>query len=479
MKRLKYLFIGTFVLAIGMPAMAQDDNKATIDAITNVIKSKPADLEDQVKAVYKKNKKNEDVLVAMGRAFLENKDTVNAVQYAEYAMKANKEYAPAFMLLGDIAAFKNDGGGAAGYYTQAIYFDPKNPDPYYKYASVYRKIDPAGAVECLEKLRAERPDVAVDAMIGHIYYISNEFSKAAESYAKADRNVLDEHQLTEYAMALYFGQKYNESLEVAKFGLSKMPRDAAFNRLAFFNCTDLKDFANALAYADALFNKSDSAKFSYYDYTYYGNAYNGNKEFPKAIEMYKKALEQEIDNNEKRAGVIKQLSDCYLENEDYDNAITSYQDYLKTLGTPSANDVAELAQIYIQYADTLADSARIDMFKKAEQVYVDMEQKFPDATEYVTFMRARVNSYMDPETKDGLAKPYYEKVVSIIEPRPDKSSTDNARLVECYRYLGYYYLLQMQNDPTAKETSTSYWNKILAIDPENEIAKQALTLTTK
>ena len=28
-------------------------------------------------------------------------------------------------------------------------------------------------------------------------------------------------------------------------------------------------------------------------------------------------------------------------------------------------------------------------------------------------------------------------------------------------------------------TSTSYWNKILAIDPENEIAKQALTLTTK
>ncbi len=467
------------MLALSVPAMAQDENKATIDAITSVIKSKPADLEDQVKAVYKKNKKNEDVLVAMGRAFLENKDTVNATLYAEYAMKANKKYAPVFVLLGDIAALNNDGGGAAGYYTQAIYFDPKNPEPYYKYASVYRKISPTEAVGRLEELRTQRPDVAVDAMIGHIYYISNEFPKAAEAYAKADRNALDEHQLTEYAMALYFGQKYSESLEVAKFGLGKMPRDAAFNRLAFFSYTELKDYTNALAYADALFNKSDSAKISYYDYTYYGNAYNGNKEFDKAIEMYKKALELEIDGNEKRAGVIKQLSDCYLENEDYSNAVVAYNDYLKTLGNPSATDVAALAQIYVQYADTLKGTSRDSVFRLAEQVYVDMEQKFPDALEYVTFMRARVNSYIDPETKDGLAKPYYDKVVSMIEARPEKTETDNARLVESYRYLGYYYLLQMEKDPAAKETSTSYWNKILAIDPDNEIAKQALTLTTK
>ena len=115
-----------------------------------------------------------------------------------------------------------------------------------------------------------------------------------------------------------------------------------------------------------------------------------------------------------------------------------------------------------------------ELHKKAEQVYVDMEKKYPDALEYVTFMRARVNSYMDPETKEGLAKPYYEKVMGMIEPRAEKSASDNARLVECYRYLGYYYLLKED-----KATSTSYWNKILAIDPENEIARQALTLTTK
>ena len=457
------------MLALSVPTMAQDENQVTIDAITKVIKSKPADLEDQVKAVYKKNKKKADVLVAMGRAFLENKDTVNATQYAEYALKADKEYAPAFMLFGDIAALCNDGGLAASNYQQAIFFDPKNPEPYIKYASVYRKTSPSGAVSMLENLRKERPDVAVDALIGHIYYASQEFPQAAESYAKADRNALEMSQLREYVMALYFAQKYAESLEVAKFGLTKLPRDAAFNRLAFFNSTDLKDYNSALTYADALFNKSDSAKFSYYDYSYYGNAYNGLKDYPKAIEMYKKALEQEFDSDAKRAGVIKQLSDCYVENQDFTNAIATYNDYLKTLGTPSANDVAALAQLYIQFADTITDSTRNEMFKKAEQVYIDMEQKYPDAAEYVTFMRARVNSMMDPETTQGLAKPFYEKVVATIEPREEKTAADNARLVESYRYLGYYYLLQ--ND---KDTFTSYMNKILEIDPENEMAKNAL-----
>ena len=350
-------------------------------------------------------------------------------------------------------------------------FQNRSQPPYLSMmiASVYRKTSPSGAVSMLENLRKERPDVAVDALIGHVYYASQEFPQAAESYAKADRNALEMSQLREYVMALYFAQKYAESLEVAKFGLTKLPRDAAFNRLAFFNSTDLKDYNSALTYADALFNKSDSAKFSYYDYSYYGNAYNGLKDYPKAIEMYKKALEQEFDSDAKRAGVIKQLSDCYVENQDFTNAITTYNDYLKTLGTPSANDVAALAQLYIQFADTITDSTRNEMFKKAEQVYIDMEQKYPDAAEYVTFMRARVNSMMDPETTQGLAKPFYEKVVATIEPREEKTASDNARLVESYRYLGYYYLLQ--ND---KDTFTSYMNKILEIDPENEMAKNAL-----
>lgn len=467
--------MGALMLSLSAPAMAQEDNKATIDAITKVIKSKPADLEDQLKSVYKKNKKNEEVLVGIAQAFYDVKDTTNAKTYVEYALKANKKYAPTYVLLGDIAALNNDGGGAAAQYQQAIYFDPKSPEAYYKYANVYRKISPSEAVAKLEELRANRPDIAVDAMAGRIYYLSNDFDQAVNSFGKAwatMRDKMEERDLTEYAMALYFKQKNQESLEVVKYGLTKSPRDAAYNRLAFFNSTDLKDYDNALAYADALFNKSDSAKFSYFDYTYYGNAYTGKKDYAKAIEMYEKALTMDIDNKDKRAGVLKQLSDAYKQSDDYVNAIKSYKEYIDNVSKISATDRVGLAQLYTLKAsvDTVMD-ARIADLNAAEQVYDELEKAEPDALEYATYKRAQVNSFKDPETKEGLAKPYYEKLIGLIEPKAQKDEADKARLVESYRYLGYYYLVK--ND---KSTADTYWKKVLEIEPDNETAKKALGL---
>lgn len=461
------------LMGLSVPAMAQD-NKASIDEVTKIIKSKPADLQDQLKQIYKQNKKNPEVLCGIGRAFYEMKDTANAKVYAQYALKADKEYGKAYTLLGDIAARGDDGNGAIQNYQQAIYFSPKEPEAYFKYATAYRKLNPTEAISKLEELRQQRPDIAVDALIGRIYYSSNDFEKAISSFEKVDLNNMEESDLTNYAMSLWFTQKYAKSLDVVKAGLKKQPRDAAFNRLAMFNCTDLKDFDNALMYADALFNKSDSAKFSYFDYTYYGNALSGANKHAEAIEMYKKALDQEFDDKTKRAGVIKQLSEGYKQNNDYENAINTYKEFLKTADKPSPTDIAGQAQLYTQYANTLEGDIRLETFKKAEGVYDELEKAYPDAVEFATMWKARVNSYMDPETKDGLAKPFYEKLAGLIEPRAEKDKADNARLIECYRYLGYYNLLN--ND---KDASISYWNKILAIDPEHQQAKQAIEALTK
>lgn len=473
MKTRKFLLIGLMLLGLSMPSMAQD-NKAQIDEVTNIIKSKPADLADQMKAIYKKNKKNAELLCGIGRAFYDVKDTLNAKVYADYALKADSKYGAAYILLGDLAARANDGGAAAQFYEQAIYYEPKNPEAYYKYANVYRKVSPSGAVAKLEELREQRPDIAVDALKGRIYYSSNEFEKAIDSYGKVDVNSLEESDVTSYAMSLWFSQKYQKSLQVVEAGLKKNPRDAAYNRLALFNCTDLKDYDNALKYADALFNKSDSAKFSYFDYTYYGNALSGAKKHTEAIEMYKKALEQNFDDKSKRAGVVKQLAEAYKQNDDYENAIKTYQEFLNSVNNPQANDLVGLALLYTQYASTLEGDARMENFKKAESTYNDLKSKFADAEEYAIYKIAQVNSYMDPETTEGLAKPYYEQLAGIIEPRAEKDASDKARLIESYSYLGYYYLVKEDI-----ETSTSYWNKILELDPENAKAKQVIESLSK
>ncbi|MBP7985209.1 MAG: hypothetical protein KAZ28_06175 [Bacteroidaceae bacterium] len=468
MKAIKYLLMGAMMIGFSAPTMAQD-NKATIDAISKVIKDKSGNVDDQVKDVYKSNKKNAEVLVGIGRAYLDVKDTANAKKYADLAIKADKKYAPGYILHGDIEVIKDDGGAAAGWYQQAIYFDPKNPDGYFKYASIYRGRSPEEAVSKLEDLRTQRPDIAVDALAARIYYSSNRFDKAIESYEKVDRSKLDNTDLTNYAMAAYLKQDFKKSLDVSAYGTQKDPRKAAFNRLAFFNSTDLKDYPTALKYADALFNKSDSAKFSYLDYTYYGHAFMGVKQYDNAIAQFKKALAENIERKEIHADVLKQISDAYEAKGSITEAVTTYNDYLKDLPKVTASDLAGLGTLYTEQADKLTGAAKTDAYKNADKVYADLSEQFPAAVEFAYFMRARVNSYMDPETKTGLSKPYYEKLAELINAKAEKDNTDNTRLIECYRYLGYFYYLKKDT-----KTADTYWHKILAIDPSNETAKQAL-----
>ena len=134
MKTMKYLFIAALTAGYSASAMAQSGTEADVQAVKNIISQKPADLDKQMKPFYKANKKNAANLVAFGRAFYEAKDTANAKTYANHALVAAKnQYAPAFILLGDIEAYGDNGGQAASQYEQAIYAAPSEPEAYYKY----------------------------------------------------------------------------------------------------------------------------------------------------------------------------------------------------------------------------------------------------------------------------------------------------------------------------------------------------------
>ena len=473
MNTIKYLVMGVVLAGFSTTALAQDGTKADIDAVKKIISSKPANLDDQMKAFDKKNKKNAENLTAFGRAFYEVKDMVNAGKYAELALKANKNFAPAYILKGDLAAMAEDGGAAAAFYDQAIYFDPKNPEAYRKYASVYRKISPQGAIAKLNDLRAQLPDYPVDAIIGHINYISNNFDEAIASYDKVPKTKLEKMDIIESAFSAYLTQKYDKGIEMAEFGLQKEPRNSTLNRLAMFCNTEKGNFDKALDFADRLFNKSNSANISYMDYVYYGNALNGLKKHDEAIAMYMKALDQEFDNKDKRAGVIKTLSDAYKGTKDYENAIKYYEKYLNEVSKASASDHAGLGQLYVQHANNLEDAVeKLEKFKKADEIYANLLTKYTDIEDYVAFQRARIGMYMDPDSKQELAKPNYEKLVELLGNKEERDNTDKVRLIEAYRYLISYYLITKDDKATAKQFAA----KLQEIDPENETAKQVLEL---
>ncbi|CCY64973.1 tetratricopeptide repeat family protein [Prevotella sp. CAG:1124] len=469
MKAIKYVLAGVLMTSVFAPSMAQDV-KSQVEAIKKVVtdnKSNPAAAEEQVKDFVKENKKNAEALAGLGRAYFEIKDTASAREYAMMAIdrgKDDKGKALAYILLGDIAALSDEGGGAASQYNQAMLLDPQNPTGYIKYAAVYRKVDPEGSVAVLEKLRQVQPDYPVDAEAGHFFYGANKFDKAIEYYGKVDLNQLKENYLTEYATAALLMADSKKSLEVSLFGVNKNPRDAAMNRITFYNYTDLKDYKNAIKYADALFNKSDSAKISARDHQYYGYALMGDSAFDQAIEQFKKALEMNAELNDVR----KQLSDAYLAKNDFTNGLAYYDEYLSKIEKPSVPDLDGLAKLYMQQAASMDSltTDKVNAFKKADEIYGKIAADSPGNKLYATMMRARINSQLDPESTQGLAKPYYEEYAQLAQT---EQANNPKLLIEPYLYLGYYYILKEDN-----ATAKTYYEKVKAIDPQNSIANQAL-----
>ncbi len=473
MKTIKYVLVGALLLGAATPVLAQEDNKAIIEQATSVIKSKPANLKDQVKDFAKKYKKNPEVLTGIGRAFLEQKDTANASFFAEQALTRDNKNAQAWLLKGDIAVSKNNGGAAATAYQNAMYFDPKEPDAYYKYAMVQRGVDPNGAAQVLEDLRQQRPDYPVDQLIGHIFFNAQNYEKAADAFAKvSDVTKMKPEYITEYATATWLLGQREKSIDVCKAGLSTNPRKAAWNRIAFYDYTDLKKTDDALAYADKLFNASDSAHFIAEDYTYYGTALLQAKRWDDAIQSFTKALDLNAGNSKQISIINKNLSDVYMQKGDYDNAVAFLVKSMEGSDKPSMDQLDNLGSLYADIASKKLkenDKAGSDAaFKSADEVYGRMMEAYPNYANYCNYMRGQINANLDPDSKEGLAKPYYEALAKSLESKAEKQNSEISMLKQAYLYLIVYDFNVLQDKAAAKQVA----EKLLVIDPENSVAKQ-------
>lgn len=471
MKAFKYLLIGAALLGMSAPAMAQMDQATAISELTKVVKSDgdAKQKASQIKDLLKPFKKDAKVLTAVGRAYLDVKDTENAIAYADQAISRDKGYGDAYVLKGDVAASLDNGGEASMWFEQAVMAEPTNPNGYRRYAQVNSKVNPAGSVAKLEELRAAVPDYPVDIISAEIYDKAGNLDKAIEYYGKVSLDKMEDYQLASYGTDLFLKGNFDKSLEVAQYGTQKFPRNAGLNRLTFFNSTNLKNYPVALDAADKLFNASDSAKISEHDYLYLGYANLGAEKYTEAIDAFNKCLEIANDDNN-RSDALKNLAEAYQKNGDFNNGVASYQKYLDNKKDRTANDYNSLAQMYVSESEKVEGDAKRDLIMKADAVYGDMVEKFPSVADFSTVQRAHLAFTLDPESKEGLAKPHYEKLVEIIKGHTEKGDRDDARLVEAYRYLGAYYLITCDDADAAKP----YWESILQIDPENATAKQAL-----
>ena len=472
MKAIKYLVMGALLTGFSATANAQE---AELNAALDGIKSQAPNVAKLAEVAFKKNKKNPEAILKIAQAFYAQKDTANARKYANLSNEAGKpkyQFAPAYLLLGDIeASYGTDGGKAASYYNQAITFNPKNPEGYKKWAMVYRKISPTQAAKKLEEMKVQCPDEDIDAFKGHIFMLANDEKQAYENYVKADINKLDKLGLNEFVRCSYFTGHFADAVRAAEAGIKLEPRNPTFNRIAMFANYELKNYDAAKSYIHKYFYETDSAKVSEYDHFYTALIYQALEDKANMYAHYDKALELVNDQSMiKRWAILKSVSDSYLKEKEFENAIKYYEQYLACKPNLNFDDEEGMANIYSKYGDS-DPAKKKEMTNKAIEIFGTLAEKYPIQVVYATFMRAGLNNKLDDNMKNNLAKADYQKVVDLLANKADRTKGEDTMLKTSYHYLMYNAFLN-KNTAGAKEIA----EKILVIDPEYKSALEILKL---
>jgi tetratricopeptide (TPR) repeat protein len=389
-------------------------------------------------------------------SFCENKKTnENKIDTVRCNLYINK---------GDSLAALKLYGEASSMYEQAIYFNPKNQDAYFKYAKLYSVLNPKSSIETLQKLLIADSTVTIAKKeIAELYYNIEDIPNATKYYADyVESSNPSSDDIARYSTILFSNKNYEKSLQYVKKFLEKDSNHFVLRRLRMYNEFELKD-TNIYASAEKFMNGSDTSKYIYYDYLYYSKILKDKKEYAKANISLEKALA--LDSTS--VDLYKNIASNYESLNNYEKAIENYLIFFEK-GKVQLADYLILGQAYYFAGNNISlqqDSIkRISNLQKADSLFAIIVEKIP-TNAIGNFWRARANSSIDIETTLGLAKPYYEAALVILE----RENKDKKKIIECYSYLGYYYFVK--NEMT---TSKEYWNKILAIDPKNDTALKAL-----
>ena len=394
-------------------------------------------------------------------------------KYIDAAARANSEYAPLYVLQGDIDLKNGDTGAAAGSYENAIYYDANCVEAYVKYAKMHYPINPKFAISKLEALLALNQASAIaQREYAEALFNAGRFTQAVKAYATYMSN--PNHFATDrarHAALLFFDKKYEESLTLIEEALVNNPDDMLLNRFAMYNNNALENYEQAANYGAKYMNEEGNVDLlTAQDYAIYGNAL---KKVNRPDE-YVALLEKAVVKNPEDATLIKDLSDAYKAADQMVKSADAMAKYMELAGDEvKTMDFFNLGRAYYSaaQADTVMDS-KVELFKKADAAFAVVAERAPEDFRG-NLWRARAHSGMDPETELGLAKPYYELVVEMLEARGDKSNN----IIEAYQYLGYYnYLKEYAENPQgAKYLETrKWWGKILEINPNHSI-KEAMS----
>lgn len=438
----------------------------------------------------KKKGKDAEVLFRIAEAYTlfekqKQTDPAEAIRLADLAIKRDKDLADAYIVKGDALMLRNEGGAAVTAYEYALTAKPNYALAQNKIAEIYlRGKNYNLALENYKKaIEADANFAPAYKDLAELYFFAQKYKQAAENfdlYMQKSGNVDPETKLRAAQFA-FTADDYPKTLQILEEMKGKINNPITL-RMYGWAYSKTNEADKAIASLDE-FIKTAPDKVIGDDYKYLGRAYNSKNTNGKGYDslgvlyMMKGA---ELDTSKAEAAVTyKEVGALYYTGKDFPNAALAYEKGTSLdTAKASANDYYYLGLSQFQAAGAIStgDSAQIADAKKAlyltaDSTFAIVTQKLPDWP-YGYYWRASAlyNAYDKQENIDkGISAPYYAKLAELAEKDPDPSKY-KSYLKLAYSYLAFYAQTTLKDEAKSKE----YWTKLLAIDPANAAAKEAL-----
>ncbi|GAC1373623.1 MAG: tetratricopeptide repeat protein [Hymenobacter sp.] len=422
----------------------------------------PAEAQFDAAAKATKNK-DAKVLTMIAQAYAEAdaKDTGKAQVYLNAAQAVNKKDDPALMIArGDVFLHSDQGGGEAmTSFDRAIAANPSYAQAYYKKGALnVRSRNYNAARESLNKAVELDPSYApAYRELADMYYYAGQYDLALSTFQKyiglAEKSPATDAQ---YASFLYLTKKYPEALTEVNKVLQTDPQNLTMNRLRPYLLYETGDFAGAGTAMDTYLKVAPADKIIDEDYAYQAKILSKTGKGDEAVALINKIIKKDPT---KTCDFQNDLATIYANKKDYKGAVSVYKYKL----TNCKGDLTDQFRL----ATALTGDKQ---YMRADSVYkIILTAKPTYAPGYLA--RAKVNSYIDPEAKQGLAKPYYEKYIELSKAEGADAAKFKEGVVEANGYLGVYNF--QKGD---KAAALSYFEQVLAMDPENKGAANNIAI---
>jgi len=400
--------------------------------------------------------KNADALLAAGRANIDSKsgDIGWAVETLGAALKRDRKNPMVYTALADAYKKAIDGSNAVIYYDKALSVDSKFAEAMYKKGRLYKSHNnPQVYLEKFKTALTIDENYAPALYELYYYYFYTDVAYAKEYLDKyeqvAEKSIELDYMKTDL---LFVSQKYTEAISganaiMAKAGTDVKPR---IYKLLAYSQAYSGDSASALKNMNTYFEKQIDTSIVAKDFELKAKLLETlNQDKSLAIEWYKKALAAEEDKKEK-IGYMASLAEIQKELGNREREAAWRESIFNAKEKPTNLDIYKWGMAL--YSD--------ENYAKADSVFAIYAIKYPEQI-HGYLWRAKCNALIDTAMTMGIAVPHYIKLAEVaagIDAEKNK-----AVILRAYNYLGIYEANITKNYPV----SLGYFEKMLAIDPEN------------